>query len=136
MKYAYIENNKAIEVISANPHTIFVSHYAEKFVEVDDSCEGGYIYVNGQWEAPPPVIIIPQEVTMRQARLALLDNNLLHLVQPAIDSLPEPNKTKAQIEWDYSNALQRDNQFVAILGGALGLSSQDLDNLFILASTL
>ena len=79
---------------------------------------------------------VPQEVTMRQARLALLENGLLANVQPAINSLPEPDKTKAQIEWDYSNALQRSNPFIAILGAALGLSSQDLDNLFIQASAL
>ena len=79
---------------------------------------------------------VPREVTMRQARLALLENGLLANVQPAINSLPEPDKTKAQIEWEYSNALQRSNPFVAVLGTALGLSSQDLDDLFIQASSL
>ena len=83
-----------------------------------------------------PTVYAPQEVTMRQARLALLENGLLANVQPAINSLPEPDKTKAQIEWDYSNTLQRGNPFVAILGAALGLSSQDLDDLFIQASAL
>lgn len=84
----------------------------------------------------PFINIVPQEVTMRQARLALLENGLLANVQPAINSLPEPDKTKAEIEWDYSNALQRSNPFVATLGAALGLSSQDLDDLFIQASAL
>lgn len=84
----------------------------------------------------PVVNPVPKEITMRQARLALLDASLLSSVQPAIDSLPEPSKTKAQIEWDYSNALQRDNSFVATLGGALGLSSEDIDNLFIQAARL
>ena len=78
----------------------------------------------------------PQEITMRQARLALLDIGLLSNVTTAINSLPEPDKTKAQIEWEYSNALQRDNPFVAVLGAALGLSSQDIDNLFITAKGL
>mgnify|MGYP000881398425 FL=1 len=79
---------------------------------------------------------VPQEVTMRQARLALLENGLLANVQPAINSLPEPDKTKAQIEWDYSNALQRGNPFVATLGAALGLNEESLDNLFITAAKL
>lgn len=78
----------------------------------------------------------PQEVTMRQARLALLENGLLANVQPAINSLPEPDKTKAQIEWEYSNALQRGNPFVATLGTALGLNEEALDNLFITAAKL
>ena len=79
---------------------------------------------------------VPQEITMRQARLALLDAGLLANVQTAINSLPEPSKTKAMIEWDYSNALQRDNSFVATLGAALGLNEAALDSFFIAASKL
>ena len=97
----------------------------------------GWLYDGISFTSPPqPTPSVPQEVTMRQARLALLENNLLANVQPAINSLPEPDKTKAQIEWEYSNALQRSNPFVAVLGAALGLSSQDLDDLFIQASAL
>lgn len=84
----------------------------------------------------PVVNNVPEEVTMRQARLALLEAGLLANVQTAINSLPEPARTKAQIEWDYSNALQRSNSFVATLGGALGLDSEALDNLFIQAAAL
>jgi len=85
---------------------------------------------------PPPTPSVPTEVTMRQARLALLDAGLLANVQPAINSLNEPDKTKAQIEWEYSNALKRSNPFVTTLGTALGLDSEALDNLFITAATL
>ena len=67
------------------------------------------ILEDGVWVNPPIVIPVPQEVTMQQARLALLDAGLLSSVQTAINSLPEPARTKAQIEWDYSNALQRGN---------------------------
>ena len=136
MKYAYINNNIAIEVVESNPQILFVPHYAAQFIEVTDDCFGGYELVNGQWQQPPTPVQTPQEVTMRQARLALLENGLLANVQPAINSLPEPDKTKAQIEWEYSNALQRGNPFVDVLGAALGLSSQDLDDLFIQAAAL
>lgn len=97
----------------------------------------GWLYDGESFSPPPPPPVqIPQEITMRQARLALLDIGLLANVPVAIDSLPEPDKTKAQIEWEYSNALQRGNPFVAVLGTALGLSSQDIDNLFITAKGL
>lgn len=98
----------------------------------------GWLYDgDGIFTPPQPLPVqAPQEVTMRQARLALLDVGLLANVQTAINSLPEPAKTKAQIEWDYSNALQRSNPFVTTLGTALGLDSTALDNLFIQASTL
>ena len=136
MKYAFIKNNVALEVVQTDPFMLFVQPYAEQFQEVDDTCQNGCILQDGNWIQPPVVVAVPQEVTMRQARLALLENGLLANVQPAINSLPEPDKTKAQIEWEYSNALQRGNPFVAVLGAALGLSSQDLDDLFIQASAL
>lgn len=78
----------------------------------------------------------PQAVTMRQARLALFNRGLLANVQSAINTLPEPDRTKAQIEWDYSNGLERRNPFVATLGAALGLDSAGIDQLFIEASQL
>lgn len=97
----------------------------------------GWSYDGQDFTAPTQApATVPQEITMRQARLALLDIGLLANVQTAINTLPEPDKTKAQIEWEYSNALQRDNPFVTTLGTALGLSSDDIDNLFITASGL
>jgi hypothetical protein len=97
----------------------------------------GWGYDGSSFTPPAPTPEpIPKEVTMRQARLALLDAGLLSSVQTAINSLQEPAKTKAQIEWDYSNALQRDNSFVSVLGVVLGLNEAALDSLFIAASKL
>ena len=79
---------------------------------------------------------IPAEVTMRQARLALLGAGKLAGVESAIASLPEPQRTAAQIEWEYSNALQRSNPFVAQLGAALGLDDAEIDALFVEAAKL
>lgn len=89
-----------------------------------------------QMQSNPVTVHIPQSVTMRQARLALLQIGKLADVTTAINSLPSPQKEAAQIEWEYSNEVQRGNNFVAMLGPALGLSSQQLDDLFVLASTL
>lgn len=79
---------------------------------------------------------IPHEVTMRQARLALLAAGKLAGVEAAIASMPEPHKTAASIEWEYSNALQRSNPFVAQLGAALGIDDAAIDALFVAASKL
>ena len=75
-------------------------------------------------------------VTMRQARLALLQVGHLANVQPAIDALPEPHRSAAAIEWEYSQTVERNRPFVLTLGEALGLTDEDLDALFTLASTL
>ena len=83
--------------------------------------------------APTP---IPQVVTMRQARLALLQQGLLASIQPAIDALDEPHRSGANIEWEYSQTVERTRPFVLTLGEALGLTDDDLDALFELAATL
>lgn len=97
----------------------------------------GWLYDGHVFTAPPPPPpVIPQSVTMRQSRLALHANGLLASVQPAITSLPEPQRTQAQIEWDYSNGLERNNPFVATLGAALGLDAAGIDALFVQAAQL
>ena len=87
-------------------------------------------------EEPPNVVYVPAEVTMRQARLALHAAGKLAAVNAAIAALPDPPKTAALIEWEYSSTVRRDSQFVAMLGPALGLDATALDALFIGASKL
>lgn len=85
--------------------------------------------------APPTPV--PTEVTRRQAKQALLLNGLLPSVQPAIDAIPDPTqRAMIQIEWDDSQVFERDRPALIALGTALGLSSAQLDALFIQASTL
>lgn len=86
--------------------------------------------------ANPPEVYIPKVVTMRQARLALLNAGLLDDVTVAINSLPEPNKTVATIEWEYSQEVFRDKELVQVLGQLLGLTAGQLDDLFIAAVAL
>lgn len=82
---------------------------------------------------PPPV---PQSVTMRQARLALLGAGLLDDVEAAIAALPSPQKEAARIEWEYSQEVQRHNGFVSVLAPALGLTDEQLDDLFVQGAKL
>jgi hypothetical protein len=82
-------------------------------------------------------VSVPQSVTRRQAKQALLINSKLSLVQPAIDAIADPSqKAMIQIEWDDSQEFQRTRQSVIAIGTAIGLSSAQMDDLFILAATL
>ncbi len=94
-------------------------------------------YPLGNYEQVQEVVIpaIPAVVTMRQARLALLQIGKLSQVDAAIATLPSPQKEEAQIEWQYSNEVQRHNGFVSSLAPALGLTEPDIDNLFIIAAS-
>ena len=83
-----------------------------------------------------PAVTVPNSVTMRQARLALHAAGLLAGVEAALDALPEPPRTSARIEWDYSSEVYRNKPFVVMLGQALDLTDEQIDDLFITAATL
>lgn len=85
-------------------------------------------------DAPTP--IIPETISMRQARLALLGADLLASVDTAIATMPSPAKDAALIEWEYATEVRRDSQLVAMLGPALGLDDAQIDALFVAASGL
>ena len=85
---------------------------------------------------PPPPPGVPQAVTMRQARLALLAAGKLSQVATAIAAMPSPAKEQAAIEWEYSTEVQRNRPFVLQLGAALGLDDAALDALFTAAAQL
>jgi chromosome segregation ATPase len=98
--------------------------------------QSGMTMTQAEMDAIINAPVVPQTVTMRQARLALLGAGKLALVDAAIDSMPEPQKSAARIEWEYSNEVQRHNSFVSALGPALGMTSAQIDQLFIAAAKL
>lgn len=97
------------------------------------------------WQAgnePPPQV--PQEVTRRQAKAALLQTGRLQLVQGCIDAIKAADPAQGelvQIEWDDSQAFQRQRPSLIALATnpapyGLGMTLAQLDDLFTLADTL
>ena len=82
--------------------------------------------------APP--VVIPTTVTMRQARLAMLDAGILTSVRDALAAMTGPTGEAARIEWEYALMLERSNPLVASLSSTLGLTSTQLDELFTAAN--
>ena len=82
--------------------------------------------------ADPVVIPIPQSVTMRQARLALLSAGFLDSVEVAITGAGPA----AKIEWEYAQEVQRAAGLVPAMATALGMTELQIDALFIAASAL
>ncbi len=78
---------------------------------------------------------IPQEVTMRQGKLALLHFGLLETVDQIIASMPGIQGKAARIEWDYASIINRSSALVTTLLPLLGLSEDQIDELFSLAAT-
>lgn len=76
----------------------------------------------------PPVVI--PTLTMRQARLALLDAGLLDEVEAAITT-PEN-----RIWWDYSTTVERNHPLVDAVLTALGKTESEINDMFIAAALL
>lgn len=53
-----------------------------------------------------------------------------------IEALPEPNKTVAQAKLEYSLTFKRDNDLVTAAQGALGLTTEELDALWLQAAAI
>lgn len=79
---------------------------------------------------PPPAPPVTQ-VTMRQARLALLAADLLDDVEAAITQADRAVK----IEWEYATVVDRASPLVVAIGSSLGLDDSAIDTLFQAAST-
>lgn len=147
MEYALITDSIVRRVIVAEPD--FLPHIEADWDHIEPLDTEGEralnVGVGWGWDGsgfveppalPPLEPSPPASVSMRQARLALLAYGIYDDVDPAIEAMPEPDRSAARIEWDYSNEVQRHNGFVAQLGPVLGLTEAQLDDLFALAATL
>lgn len=80
--------------------------------------------------APP--VFIPSGVSPLQARKALRQAGLLETFNQMMSQASE----EIQEEWEYCTVVMRDNPNIAQFAQALELSSSQIDELFVLASTL
>jgi hypothetical protein len=122
------------------PKSVFASAFK---VEGEPSGAGSWLYEGEDFfEAPsdpepaPQPVVVPQSITPRQARLALLGAGLLETVQAAFAEIPEPQRTAAQIEWDYALTIERGSPLVAQMAAALGMTDEQVDALFVAGAQL
>lgn len=120
-------------------NTIMVDELGEGMIDAAIGGEIGDSYIDGvivkkSIPTPEPVVVVPQSVTRKQARLALLAAGHFYAVHDGIESLEEPIRTEAKINWDDSDTYARDNPFVAMMAQMLGLSNSDVDDLFVAAA--
>lgn len=81
--------------------------------------------------------VVPQEVTRRQARQALLLEGLLEKVDLAIAAIEDPmQRGLTRIEWEDSQTYERQRPALISIGQAIGLDHAALDELFIKAGRL
>ena len=98
-------------------------------VPLEQYCKTHYIapYVEPE-PIPEP---IPQVITMRQARLQLLEVGLLDDVE-ALVALDR----KSQIEWEYANEVYRQSTLIDLVKETMSLTDEQIDDMFLSASKL
>ena len=82
--------------------------------------------------ADKPVVLVPPTVTPRQIRLALNATGLRATVESAVAAGSQDLKDW----WEYALDIERNHPLIAGMAAQLGISDQQLDDLFRLAATL
>ena len=135
-RFAIIENGIVGNIVIAD------AEFAQEqgWLAAPDDVEIGWTHDGEAFAAP---VVSAEErraairpVTMRQARLALLAAGVLGDVAPALAALPSPQRDAAEIEWEYASEVRRDAPLIAALGSALGLTEDQIDDLFEAAAAL
>jgi hypothetical protein len=91
--------------------------------------DGALVDAPAPASGPPPV---PTSITARQARLALLQADLLDQVDAAVAKADRA----AQVEWQYASTIDRHSTLVASLAASVPLTDAQLDQLFKAAAAL
>ena len=87
-------------------------------------------------ELPPLPPRVPREIPNWRAKVILAQMGLLPTIEAAIAALPEPDRTVASLAWNGDAKLARRGKTVLGLAAALGLSADQVDQLFIAAEAL
>lgn len=103
------------------------------WVRIGDEVSGNTYLRNGtQIHAP-----VPDEVTLWAFRASLVLGGITQSqVDTLIAGLDEPAKTVATTQWNYGNYIERGHTLIGQLGAQLGLSTEQIDNVFRTAATL
>lgn len=118
------------ELVVSNPPPGFSANY---IAVTSDIVNVGWTWDGTNLVAPPtPAPVIPQTVTQKQARLALFGAGLLDQVNAAVTAAGGA----VLITWEYSDVINRNDALIIAIGASLGLTSAQIDALFVTASTL
>ena len=96
------------------------------------------ISAGGNLSFKNPVIVpeVPRSITPRQGLLVLSRAGLLGTVQSAISSLEGQEGDEARIEWEYATEWLRNWSLLESIASGIGLTSEQIDDLFIQASKI
>ena len=141
----YVRQNKIYtiqDIRQANPNMSIPDNTDCSFLgfefleEVEEPKQEGFYAVevapvnNKQtWELIEIPKVVPQSITPLQAKLQLLKLGLLD----EVEALVTGDRT-AQLYWEYASVVERDNSVLLLIANSIGLTSEQVDEMFIEAS--
>jgi len=144
MRYARINDAVVAELITlpvgVDINDAYHHEIAATFVLCEDEAvEQGWLYENETFSPPmaPPELTAEEKraampnLTARQLRLGLLHLGKLGGVPEAIAALPEPEKSQAEIEWQFASEFRRLHPLIVQLLPILGLADEDVDQAWL-----
>lgn len=125
-----IETNP--EVISTLERKGWVNTPQPSFDPTTQSCT----WENCTWVVTDIPIQVPQIIPNWSLRAQLQIMGLFDSVQTMVDNLTGTEKIVAVQQWEYGNQVERYHPLVIQIGTELGLTSQQIDQIFIDANNL
>lgn len=128
MRYAILENNIVINTILCEE-----SFALENFPDAiqSDTADIGDIYNGSSFVKVKPIPVVPEKVSARQIRLAMYDIGILDIIESDIQSY---FSTDVKLAWKYATEFYRNDPMLVTMAPTLGLSEEQIDQLFILAN--
>ena len=134
---AIIENGIVKNVVKADSSTILANGWIE--IQAGVTVSMGYEYNSGVFAEPVEPVVMPDQITAEQAKRAMSRTthnavNLYDTVKSLINNLEEKDETKIA----YKNAAiwHRNNDMIAAISATVGLSDQQVDDLFVLGNSI
>jgi len=122
-----------LPVIESRPEYDPATHYLSgpTGVSVGDNVALDAESVTATWTAVETPVSVPEQVTPLQARRALRAAGLFD----AVAGWVAQQDADTQDAWEYATVIERDNALLAGAAAALGMTEEQIDQLFILAAT-
>lgn len=135
MKFAFVNEFKVVKVEEHESYDDILDAHLYQIViditELDLNVKVGWAYKDEKLFNDIP------DVTPRQMRQALILSGVsMQMIEDALNALPDPTRSLALVEWEYSIAFKRQNPLVRTVGVMLGWTSDQLDELWIMAGKL
>jgi hypothetical protein len=124
-RYLIIEDGVVVNAVIAN------EKLASNWIESEIGGVG-WLWDGVTLSQPLPTPLpVPESITPRQARLKLLEVGLLDELEAVITT-----NRAWQIEWEYATEVKRDSLLIDAIATQAGLTDEQIDQMFIDASTL